>query len=216
MKPTPAPPGVPAPAASSITATDRRHYRQPRLHRRQRRRPKPSCMLPKGPKIAFSGGADLRRSQAASGRARQGARQASRHGADRMAARRRAPRKPPPAGPITARSRRSPSSPTGTADGKAAPFKRNDRMLDDRARRRHRLPGLRHHRQSRRQGQAARHPRSRSPQGGRRVSASRYRPSFPTSAEAPRLAGGAQFELDSAKRRRTFFLVPLCPSASKA
>ena len=47
-----------------------------------------------------------------------------------MAARRKAPRKPPPAGPIIARSRRSLSSPTGPTDGKAAPFKRNDRMLD--------------------------------------------------------------------------------------
>ena len=39
-----------------------------------------------------------------------------------------------------------------------------------RASRRHRLPRLRHHRQSRRQSQAPRHPRARSP-GGRRVAA---------------------------------------------
>ena len=68
-----------------------------------RRRADTELMLPKGPKIAFSGGADYADAKLHLGRARQGARQASRHGAASMAARQKAPRKPPPAGPITAR-----------------------------------------------------------------------------------------------------------------
>ena len=47
-----------------------------------------------------------------------------------MAARRKAPRKPPLAGPISRNVTQIAFKPDWTRDGKAAPFKRNDRMLD--------------------------------------------------------------------------------------
>ena len=47
-----------------------------------------------------------------------------------MAAARAAPSASPPAGPTIAKFRRSSSSPTGRREGRAAPFKRNDRLLE--------------------------------------------------------------------------------------
>ena len=57
--------------------------------------------------------------------------------------------------------------PDWTREGKAAPFKRNDRMLDVLPIGLDRVPRLRHHRQSRRQGQEARHPPDGLPQARR-------------------------------------------------
>ena len=94
-----------------------------------KRRADNEVLLPAGPKIAFTGGARLQRPSPDLGQARQGPRQAPRHGADarRVAEGRRA---------IAARwadHRKVPQiafKPDWTKHAKAAPFKRNDAMLD--------------------------------------------------------------------------------------
>ena len=94
-----------------------------------KRRAETEVLLPAGPKIAFSGGR-LQRSQADLGQARQGPRQASRHGAAAWRLARKAPRKSPPAGPTHRKVPQIAFKPDWTKHAKAAPFKRNDQMLD--------------------------------------------------------------------------------------
>ena len=74
-----------------------------------------------------------------------------------MADRPRARNASPPAGPIIARSHKWCSSPIGRRHQNAAPFKRNDRMLEAMPVGDRRLPGQRRHREPRRQGKKARH-----------------------------------------------------------
>ena len=87
----------------------------------------------------------------------------------------------PQAGPSSTASTRSSASPTGTATVGPLPFRRNDDLLNLLPKGLIAFPGSRHHRQPRRQGSPARHPRPegrrliRSPQG--RV-ASAARPFF--------------------------------------
>ena len=109
-----------------------------------KRRAENEMLLPAGPKVAFTGGLDFNDHRAIWDRLDKALRQASRHGAAAWRQPPRAPSASPPAGPTIARSRRSPSNPTGRSHAKAAPFKRNDAMLETSAHRRDRLPRLRH------------------------------------------------------------------------
>ena len=134
-----------------------------------RRRADTELMLPKGPKIAFSGGTDYNDHQ------RIWAvldKVLAKHpdmvllhggtpkGAEFIAARWADNRK------VTQIA----FKPDWTARRQGRALQAQRPHARDPADRRHRLPRLRHHRQSRRQGQEARHSRPRSP-GGRRVSA---------------------------------------------
>ena len=77
--------------------------------------------------------------------------------------------------------------PDWNAHGKAAPFRRNDELLNFLPEGRHRVPRFRHHRQPRRQGPPARHPGlprspheggTPSPRQGRSFASARDRPFF--------------------------------------
>ena len=94
-----------------------------------KRRAETEVLLPTGPKIAFTGGPDFNDHRADLGPARQGPRQAPRHGAAawRLAEGRRAHRRQ------MGDNRKVPQiafKPDWTKHAKAAPFKRNDAMLE--------------------------------------------------------------------------------------
>ena len=117
-----------------------------------RRRADAQVLLPKGTRIALRRRRRLQRPPPHLGRARQGAcpstltwcccTAACPRGAEKIAA-------------CWADTRKVPQvvfKPDWTRHQKAAPFKRNDQLLGSPADRRHRVPGLRRHRQPRRQG----------------------------------------------------------------
>ena len=122
-----------------------------------KRRADTEVLLPAGPKIAFTGGLDFNDHHAIWDRLDKVHAKhpdmvllhgGSPKGAERIAA-------------CWADNRKVPQiafKPDWTRHAKAAPFKRNDQMLEVAADRRHRLPRHRHPGQPRRQGQAARHP----------------------------------------------------------
>jgi hypothetical protein len=95
-----------------------------------KRRAKPRCYCLPGPKIAFTGGLDCNDVSLIWGQARSGPCQASRTWFSCTAVHRRAPSVSPPAGPTTAKFRKSPSNPIGPNTPRQHPFKRNDQMLD--------------------------------------------------------------------------------------
>ena len=122
-----------------------------------KRRAETEVLLPAGPKIAFTGGLEFNDHRAiwdtldkvhAKHPDMVLLHGGSPKGAERIAA-------------CWANNRKVPQiafKPDWTRHAKAAPFKRNDQMLDVLADRRHRLSRLRHLGQPRRQGQEARHP----------------------------------------------------------
>ena len=94
-----------------------------------RRRADAAVLAPSGPRIAFTGGGDFndhRRIWNTLDKVRASVPT----WCCCMAAARAAPNASPPAGPTIARCRKSSSSPTGPWHRNAAPFKRNDRMLE--------------------------------------------------------------------------------------
>ena len=105
-----------------------------------KRRADNEVLLPAGPKIAFTGGIDFNDHRAIwIGSTRSTP--STPTWCYCTAARRQAPSASPPAGPITARCRTIAFKPDWNAHAKAAPFKRNDELLDGAADRCHRLPG---------------------------------------------------------------------------
>ena len=100
--------------------------------------------------------------------------------------------------------------PDWNAHGRAAPFRRNDELLNLLPKGVHRLPGLRHHRQPRRQGGRARHPgpalrglsriaiRVASPPGGAALSLWSHAPTAVRTPFASRAACGAALRGGSA------------------
>ena len=121
-----------------------------------KRRAETQPLLPPGPKVAFTGGLDFNDHRAIWDRLDKVFAKhpdmvllhgGSPKGAERIAA-------------CWADNRKVPQiafKPDWTRHAKAAPFRRNDQHARSPADRRHRLPGLRHLRQPRRQGQEARH-----------------------------------------------------------
>ena len=123
-----------------------------------KRRAENEVLLPAGPEDRLHRRARLQRSSPDLGQARQGPRQASRHGA---AARRHRPKGAELIAAKWADNRKVPQiafKPDWTKHAKAAPFKRNDQMLDVLPIGVMVFPGTGISGQPRRQGQEARHP----------------------------------------------------------